>query len=158
MGRKDFRVSWVPTMTRFLSMPAREVTKEGPTGEQMGAAIRSQRISRGGNHGHQDGEAPWEHSSCMETPKGHRRTETTTERLGKMNYTSSKGRQSKAAWNNAQTRHPSPSAIRTCQYHLEKTKGKGKSPKAVSKLETLNRLNTQAYLNETEFIQIRVSN
>ena len=45
MGRKDFRVSWVPTMTRFLSMPAREVTREGLTGEQMGAAIRSQRIN-----------------------------------------------------------------------------------------------------------------
>ena len=37
-------------------------------------------------------------------------------------------------------------------------KGKGKSPQAVNKLDTLNRLSTEAYLNKTEFTQIRVLN
>ena len=97
MGRKDSRVSWVPTMRRSLSMPAREVTREGPGAEHTGAAVRAPRISsprdsRSGNHlwSHPDQKRPWEHSGSTETPTGLRRAETTLQRLGKMNYSHSR--------------------------------------------------------------------
>ena len=102
MGRKDSRVSWVPTMRRFLSMPAREVTRECPRAEHMGTVVRSPRIrstndSIIGNHflSYQDQKPPWEHSASMETPIG-LRTEITAQSLGKVNYISPKGRKRKA--------------------------------------------------------------
>ena len=84
MDRKDSRVSWVPAMRRFLSIPATEVAREGPRAEHMGTVVRSLRIrspndSKIGNHllSYQHQNPPWEHSASVETPTGPRRTETT---------------------------------------------------------------------------------
>lgn len=101
----------------------------------MGATVRSQTISspsdsRSGTHSRQDGKVPWEHSSCMENST----RKLNRDHHPKINDVSPKVRDSKAVWkNDAQTRHTKP----ICQKdkcHLEKIKGKGKYPKAVSAL------------------------
>lgn len=80
-------------------------------GEQMGEAMRSQRVSsprdsRGGAVVKME-KLPG--STQVETGPGYSKNRDPTQTLGKMNDISTSSRQSKVAGkNNAQTRHPSP--------------------------------------------------